>query len=210
MPVPPSADPTGPVCRLPGCRRKPMRCGRKPATRIADIAVDQRRAGDPSRSAAMRRKRRSDPCRAEPGSTSAAISRIISNTRLPVSRSIRSPGRRRAGRTEIAGKGEEGHQRMRRPERQQHLASPRQVEHLAPARGGGRQQVRPPGLHLRRRVDRKGPLPALPVIARIGLADACRCQRRRARPRGRQRRAAPGSLPPVIWPTCGWSMTIRS
>ncbi len=77
-----------------------------------------------------------------------------------------------AGMAEIGGQRVEAHQRMRRPERQQHAAGARKLQHLAPCSGRFVDQVRPPGLHLRRRVDGKCPLPALPRIARIGFSDA--------------------------------------
>src|SRR5262245_41882169 len=61
---------------------------------------------------------------------------------------------------------------MRWTKRQEHPALPRQFQHFAPFCRRGRQEVLPPGLYLRGRVDRKGPLPALPFIAGIGFADA--------------------------------------
>ena len=128
MPVPPSAEPDRAV--LAGGRNVGKGQAVRPETRqrVADIAVDQRRAGDRRASAAaMRSDTAIGSMSRHAGSTSAAISRIISKTALPVSaidQVARTVGR--AGRAEIAGERVEGHQRMRRPQRQQHpaLAAP--------------------------------------------------------------------------------------
>src|SRR5579883_3014171 len=61
---------------------------------------------------------------------------------------------------------------MRRPHRQNRQAFLRQGERLVPSRGRRVDQVRSPGLHLRRRVDRQGPLTPGPIVARPRWADA--------------------------------------
>ena len=77
-----------------------------------------------------------------------------------------------AGMAEIAGERVERHQRMRRPHGDQRIAPPCERQRLVPKHGRPFDQIRPPGLHLRRRVDRQRPLLALPEIAPPRRADA--------------------------------------
>ena len=61
---------------------------------------------------------------------------------------------------------------MRGAHRTENRPRPCELDRLVPGDGRRRDQVRAPGQHLRRRIDRQRPLAALPVVARVGRADA--------------------------------------
>ncbi len=114
-----------------------------------------------------------------------------------------------AGPAEIAGQREQAHQRMRRAQRKQHLAGrPAKSRTSSQRRGGaGISPAARPAPGWRHRWET--PLPALIEIGRIGLADTAGLQRLAF---GEPASTSSGArqFSRVIWPTWGWSMTIRS
>ncbi len=143
MPVPPSAEPTGPFAPAAGMSAKARRSRPKPSHCVAHIAIDQRRGRRSGMSASAIRSKTAIGSIAEAlyGRPAPTISRIASKTCTPASRSTIGPGPSVAqGAPRLAASVKKLISECGGRSGSSTLPSPRQLQHLVPARRRMREQ----------------------------------------------------------------------